>query len=66
MASYIKGQPRGLFWQRTDSGLRFIYTLPAFSSKKDAIALADLPIESLESYAAYRRRRPHPDSQRQR
>lgn len=46
--SFIKGQQRGLFWQRTDSGLRFVYTLPSFSSNKDAIALTDLPFGSLD------------------
>lgn len=45
--SYIRSHPRGLFWQRTESGLRFIYTLPSFSNKKEAIALADLSLAGL-------------------
>ncbi|TYP78247.1 helix-turn-helix domain-containing protein [Paenibacillus methanolicus] len=47
VAAYMNSRSRGLFWQRTDSGLRFVYTLPAFSSKKEAIALADLSLAGL-------------------
>ncbi|MFC4104183.1 AraC family transcriptional regulator [Paenibacillus xanthanilyticus] len=47
MAAYMNSRPRGLFWQRTDSGLRFVYTLPSFSNKKEAIALADLSLAGL-------------------
>ncbi|MBB3108857.1 AraC-like DNA-binding protein/uncharacterized protein (UPF0333 family) [Paenibacillus phyllosphaerae] len=46
--SYITGQQRGLFWLPTDSGLRFVYTLPAFSNKKEALALADLSLSNLD------------------
>ncbi|MFB9326213.1 AraC family transcriptional regulator [Paenibacillus aurantiacus] len=46
-ASYIGNHPRGLFWQRTDEGLRFVYSLPSFSNKKEAIALADLSLAGL-------------------
>ncbi|WP_046225358.1 helix-turn-helix domain-containing protein [Paenibacillus dauci] len=44
---YIADQDQGLFWVKTDSGLRFVNTLPVFSKQKQAIALSDISLETL-------------------
>lgn len=46
--TYIKNQAQGLFWLKTDTGIRFVNTLPAFSTKKQAIALSDISVETLD------------------
>ncbi|MWV43898.1 helix-turn-helix domain-containing protein [Paenibacillus sp. HJL G12] len=46
--TYINGQDRGLFWMKTDNGIRFVNTLPVFSKKKQAIALSDISLQTLD------------------
>ncbi|WP_010345449.1 response regulator transcription factor [Paenibacillus peoriae] len=45
--TYIDQQDKGLFWIRTDKGIRFVNTLPVFSKKKQAIALSDISSQTL-------------------
>ncbi|MDO3409675.1 helix-turn-helix domain-containing protein [Saccharibacillus sp. CPCC 101409] len=45
---YVEGQDKGLFWIKTDNGIRFVNTLPAFSSRKQAIALSDISLGTLD------------------
>ncbi|KWX71287.1 AraC family transcriptional regulator [Paenibacillus jilunlii] len=47
-ASYIGNQSKSLFWIKTDTGIRFVNTLPVFSQKKQAIALSDISLLSLQ------------------
>ncbi len=44
---YIDNREKGLFWIKTDNGIRFVNTLPAFSTTKDAIALSDISVGTL-------------------
>ncbi|MDP4097848.1 AraC family transcriptional regulator [Paenibacillus sp. P96] len=44
---YINKQDQSLFWIRTDTGIRFVNTLPVFSKKKQAIALSDISLGTL-------------------
>lgn len=46
--TYINGQDRGLFWMKTNDGIRFVNTLPVFSKKKQAIALSDISLKTLD------------------
>nr|WP_246281307.1 hypothetical protein [Saccharibacillus qingshengii] len=46
-AQYIDNREKGLFWIKTDSGIRFVNTLPAFSTRKEAIALSDISLGTL-------------------
>ncbi|MBY0010819.1 AraC family transcriptional regulator [Paenibacillus typhae] len=46
---YIDNQNQSLFWIKTDKGIRFVNTLPVFSSKKQAIALSDISRYTLDS-----------------
>lgn len=46
---YIVNQNQSLFWVKTDKGIRFVNTLPVFSSKKQAIALSDISQHTLDS-----------------
>ncbi|MGG4214265.1 helix-turn-helix domain-containing protein [Paenibacillus sp. FSL L8-0638] len=45
--TYIDHQEKGLFWVKTDKGIRFVNTLPVFSKKKQAIALSDISLQTL-------------------
>ncbi|WDM20532.1 helix-turn-helix domain-containing protein [Paenibacillus polymyxa] len=45
--TYIDHQDQGLFWVKTDKGIRFVNTLPVFSKKKQAIALSDISLQTL-------------------
>lgn len=45
---YIEGQEQGLFWIKTDAGIRFVNTLPVFSTRKQAIALSDISSQTLD------------------
>lgn len=45
---YIKPGSQSLFWLRTDTGIRFVNTLPVFSTQKQAIALSDISLETLD------------------
>ncbi|WP_179032904.1 helix-turn-helix transcriptional regulator [Paenibacillus kribbensis] len=45
--TYIEQQDKGLFWIKTDKGIRFVNTLPVFSKKKQAIALSDISSQTL-------------------
>lgn len=47
MNTYIDEQDKGLFWIKTDKGIRFVNTLPVFSKKKQAIALSDISLQTL-------------------
>ncbi|WP_054941126.1 helix-turn-helix domain-containing protein [Paenibacillus ihuae] len=46
---YIDNQDQSLFWIKTDKGIRFVNTLPVFSSKKQAIALSDISKYTLDN-----------------
>ncbi|MEC0167514.1 AraC family transcriptional regulator [Paenibacillus graminis] len=46
--SYIGNQSNSLFWIKTDTGIRFVNTLPVFSQTKQAIALSDISLQSLQ------------------
>lgn len=46
--SYINNQSQGLFWIKTDKGIRFVNTLPVFSQTKQAIALSDISLQTLQ------------------
>lgn len=50
--NYINHQSRGLFWVKTATGIRFVNTLPVFSTDKQALALADIPETSLDRLLA--------------
>lgn len=45
--SYITEQDQSLFWIKTDNGIRFVNTLPVFSTHKQAIALSDISLQTL-------------------
>jgi AraC-like DNA-binding protein/fumarate reductase subunit D len=45
---YIKQKDRGLFWTKSKTGIRFVNVLPAFSFKKQAIALSDISKQTLD------------------
>ncbi|WP_226001926.1 helix-turn-helix domain-containing protein [Paenibacillus sp. BJ-4] len=45
--TYIDQHDKGLFWIKTDKGIRFVNTLPVFSQKKQAIALSDISLQTL-------------------
>ncbi|MEK4060643.1 MULTISPECIES: AraC family transcriptional regulator [Paenibacillus] len=47
--SYINNQNKGLFWIKTDKGIRFVNTLPVFSQNKQAIGLADISLQTLRN-----------------
>ncbi len=46
-AQYIDGRSQELFWIKTDNGIRLVHTLPVFSKKKQAIALSDISLQTL-------------------
>ncbi|WP_342546624.1 helix-turn-helix domain-containing protein [Paenibacillus sp. FSL P2-0089] len=46
---YIENQEQSLFWMKTDKGIRFVNTLPVFSTKKQAIALSDISLHTLNA-----------------
>lgn len=45
--SYITEKDQSLFWIKTDNGIRFVNTLPVFSTHKQAIALSDISLQTL-------------------
>ncbi|MCL6601318.1 MAG: AraC family transcriptional regulator [Paenibacillus sp.] len=45
--NYIDNRSRGLFWIKSNEGIRFVNTLPVFSKAKQAIALSDISVETL-------------------
>lgn len=47
--SYINNKKQGLFWIKTDKGIRFVNTLPVFSQNKQAIALSDISLQTLHN-----------------
>ena len=47
--TYIRNQDQGLFWIKTDKGIQFVNTLPVFSKQKQAIALSDISLATLDS-----------------
>jgi len=46
--AYIENKDQSLFWIKTDKGIRFVNTLPVFSKNKQAIALSDISLRSLD------------------
>nr|WP_178022940.1 cache domain-containing protein [uncultured Paenibacillus sp.] len=46
--TYIENKNQSLFWIKTDTGIRFVNTLPIFSKNKQAIALSDISQETLD------------------
>ncbi|GIO62507.1 helix-turn-helix domain-containing protein [Paenibacillus cineris] len=46
--AYIDNKDKGLFWIKTDDGIRFVNTLPVFSKQKQAIALSDISRSTLD------------------
>lgn len=48
-ASYIENQSSSQFWVKTDEGIQFVNTLPVFSKKKQAIALSDISLQTLNN-----------------
>lgn len=46
---YIDNRSRGLFWIKTETGIRFVNTLPVFSQTKQAIALSDISLQTLHN-----------------
>lgn len=47
--TYIRNQDQGLFWIKTDKGIQFVNTLPVFSKQKQAIALSDISLATLDN-----------------
>ncbi|MEF2964952.1 AraC family transcriptional regulator [Paenibacillus sp. M1] len=47
LETYVLNKDESLFWVKTDHGIRFVNTLPVFSKNKQAIALSDISLESL-------------------
>ena len=45
--AYIDNQDHSLFWIKTDKGIRFVNSLPVFSKDKQALALADISLQTL-------------------
>lgn len=48
-ASYIENQNSSQFWVKTDEGIQFVNTLPVFSKRKQAIALSDISLQTLNN-----------------
>lgn len=46
--AYIDDKDHSLFWIKTDTGIRFVNTLPVFSKNKQAIALSDISLLTLK------------------
>lgn len=46
--TYVENKDQSLFWTKTETGIRFVNTLPVFSKNKQAIALSDISLESLD------------------
>lgn len=44
---YIDKASKGLYWVKTDDGIRFVHTLPVSSQDKQAIALSDISLQTL-------------------
>lgn len=47
--SFIDQQNQGLFWMKTDTGIRFVQTLPVYSKKKMAVAFSDISLMTLNN-----------------
>ncbi|MGZ7443516.1 AraC family transcriptional regulator [Paenibacillus sp. TH7-28] len=47
IATYVKDKNQSLFWIKTDTGIRFVNTLPVSSKNKQAIAMSDISLETL-------------------
>ncbi|PZD94001.1 AraC family transcriptional regulator [Paenibacillus sambharensis] len=46
--SYIEDDKEGLFWVKTDHGIRFVQALPMYSKVKKALALSDISRQTLD------------------
>lgn len=47
--TYVEPGNQSLFWKKTDSGIRFVQTLPVYSKKKKALALSDISLATLNN-----------------
>ncbi|MCM3701493.1 helix-turn-helix domain-containing protein [Paenibacillus macerans] len=47
IATYVQDKNQSLFWIKTDTGIRFVNTLPVSSKNKQAIAMSDISLETL-------------------
>lgn len=47
--TYVEPGNQSLFWKKTDTGIRFVQTLPVYSKKKKAIALSDISLATLNN-----------------
>ncbi|RRJ67008.1 AraC family transcriptional regulator [Paenibacillus oralis] len=47
IATYVQDKNQSLFWIKTDTGIRFVNTLPVSSKSKQAIAMSDISLETL-------------------
>lgn len=47
IATYVQNKNQSLFWIKTNTGIRFVNTLPVFSKNKQAIAMSDISLETL-------------------
>ncbi|WP_410767784.1 helix-turn-helix transcriptional regulator [Fontibacillus sp. BL9] len=46
--TYIDNNDQSLFWVKTETGIRLVNTLPVFSKNKQAIALSDISLDTLD------------------
>lgn len=47
LKSYVDNKDQSLFWVKTETGIRFVNTLPVYSKNKQAIAFSDISLETL-------------------
>lgn len=47
LKSYVENKDQSLFWIKTETGIRFVNTLPVYSKNKQAIAFSDISLETL-------------------
>lgn len=47
LKAYVKNKDQSLFWIKTETGIRFVNTLPIYSKNKQAIAFSDISLETL-------------------
>ncbi|MBU5672254.1 AraC family transcriptional regulator [Paenibacillus brevis] len=47
LKAYVENKDQSLFWIKTETGIRFVNTLPVYSKNKQAIAFSDISLETL-------------------
>ncbi|GIO35837.1 AraC family transcriptional regulator [Paenibacillus antibioticophila] len=47
LKAYVENKDQSLFWIKTETGIRFVNTLPIYSKNKQAIAFSDISLETL-------------------